>query len=1677
MHFKTRSMLLALTLLSVAIAPGATLAGVGDIHPTSLPISMISLEDSVTISWLEPVQASLEYGPSAFDMLGQVNAYQSLVGELRFSPSPGGLTAGVWAARLVSGEDSSLPFYLAIESESVPAMISPQNGGVIVGASTTMAWEPVLGVPYYHVLLSDREIIIDEDENGDTVVSGADIIWQAITPATSIGYGALDPSGFFDDLNGTPPPLTAGSEYNWLVLNNYGNTPSLSSTRQAGVSAFTVAASVLATAPELQEPPFLAELDDATVTFEWEDVPEAAHFHYYLSRVIDDEDSQGSVPVFDQVTTQTLIDMPTAGMLIESRYQWKVFAIDEQGRGAVSETWEFTFHAPIGSLRIRTQDTNGGALSYADVQLIPLGGGGSSIPILTDSGGNYDDEFTPGGYLLTASKAGFEDASAMASLVEGETTQITLVLDESPAFLVGQVEGSAGQAQGYATVTATRFDGEVRDVQTNAGGDFQIGLSSGQWTISAAKTGYHFESAQTVTVAAGAYTTLSQPLQLVPNSSTLSGAVQTAGGQPIVAATVSASGPGGTHSVQTGNSGLYQFSLETGEWQVSVAKSGYVSGGQRSLSVGPGEDLLLDPPFTLSPAAAILSGFVRASGNIVSGATVTATPAAGQAVVSTSGPVGSFEFSLQPGTWMLSASSPGYSPIDPVQVTLQGGGSQTGIVLGLAANPCTVSGFVRDGSNGLANATVSNGGVEVLSAWDGSYSISLPAGAQTLQAWLSAHAGASSIIDLSPGQALAGVNFLLSPDAATVGGAVTSGGSPVAGATVTLASADGDDAVRQSGLSGQFNMSVAAGSYTLVVTRPGMLPSQELDIMLAAGQTLPNLAIQLQQATVALSGRVTVDGAPLRDAQVTATADRADASTSSNLDGEWTLVLSAGEAWRMSAAKSGYSSESTTTPDLGAGESWTHDFALISQPALISGVVRDDDGLPVAGAALAFSDGGRSPAQATTDGSGYYSLSMQPGNYSLAISKTGYAADDRALVLSVGARTLNLEIEARFASLSGFVLDEGGAPLSGATLRATGTGNGGIATSASDGAFVFPRLLAGDYTLSVSLAEYAGQSRALTLAEDEAAEQDWHLAAYTGILGGWTTNGAGAALTGVNLQVRDADGNLIAQTQSTANGSFYVPGLPVEAVSVSASRSGYHVREPNPIIGVLPPQGGLAFVLDANDGSIRGSVRGEDLSPIAGATVQVDDGGGYFGMATSAADGSFTIEGLRSATSYTLVADAPGWAAAQVIGLEPDGGDVDIFLAFANASLSGTLSSVDGDLDLPAGSLIRAIPSAASGSAVSSPLTGAGAYSLAGLKPGEYTVLLRADGYLSEPRSQLVAVAEGDEIADLDFALFAAAPIALSIDGEDEIDNDASYLFRAAMTTASGELVDYPLLWSVAPAAAGSINAATGRFVPDPEYIGVASLTARHQASGLSGSAAVAVFASICGDEAFDLGDGSGLRLQVPPGAVGQNVRISVSRRTPASVKRNAGRFRVDGQLYHFLPDGLEFTDGSEPTLTLPIPASADGHDLALGWWDPEELGWAILGAEPVGDGLERDLAHFSDYALLVANETLGLRDQRVEPNPFSPNGPAGGGAILFTISSQDMNQPLVDIEIFNLLGDPVRTLAEAQPMPIGSEQSVLWNGRTDNGDIARNGRYIVRITANDATGDHSVLLQAILIK
>jgi hypothetical protein len=112
----------------------------------------------------------------------------------------------------------------------------------------------------------------------------------------------------------------------------------------------------------------------------------------------------------------------------------------------------------------------------------------------------------------------------------------------------------------------------------------------------------------------------------------------------------------------------------------------------------------------------------------------------------------------------------------------------------------------------------------------------------------------------------------------------------------------------------------------------------------------------------------------------------------------------------------------------------------------------------------------------------------------------------------------------------------------------------------------------------------------------------------------------------------------------------------------------------------------------------------------------------------------------------------------------------------------------------------------------------------------------------------------------------------------------------------------------------------------------------------------------------------------------------------------------------------------------------------------------------------------------------IEIRDFKLLPNPFSPllpnpNDPQArqGQVIQFRLISSADDSPFISVKIYNMDGELVRTLKENEPSV--REVQLIWDGKTNDGRYARNGRYIVHLKVKDFWGEKEEIKSSVLIK
>ncbi|MDR2579236.1 MAG: carboxypeptidase-like regulatory domain-containing protein [Chitinispirillales bacterium] len=497
-------------------------------------------------------------------------------------------------------------FTLMIESTVPPSMIYPKGDFMtervrrIDELTPLFRWSRVDGVPYYHVVLSDEPIIDMETLNPSEHIS---VIWQAITPNNSIAYGAPDPSG---TITASPPPLTPGKTYSWLVLNNYGNHMAFSSAMinpmDAVFGSFVIDGTPMA-APRVVGPRPGSAFNYVAapqIEFSWTGLDTRANS--YLINVFSTAgghdlgiDGLGELKAGLLIWEQTVsrgnlgardtmrVSFDAAGTLAGGDYTWRVYAVDSRGAASTDtlSVSNFTYSANAGTVSLATVERLGGrAMPVGFVELrteVISGPTQAPLAFFTDPNGISVRPFPVGTYRFTAMKEGYSTQVITTSVALGRTVTDTIFMASPDAILFGRVLAeSDGTPVNMVRVTAVSEWGDTVSAFTDGNGAFTLSCGAAAWTVHIEKAGYRSVTPRRVNLRVGDNRDFGA-VNLVRNPFALSGVVRNSEGSPIIGARVRVLREGVLveELPSTPQSGAYVFYLTSGTYTLTADKAGF----------------------------------------------------------------------------------------------------------------------------------------------------------------------------------------------------------------------------------------------------------------------------------------------------------------------------------------------------------------------------------------------------------------------------------------------------------------------------------------------------------------------------------------------------------------------------------------------------------------------------------------------------------------------------------------------------------------------------------------------------------------------------------------------------------------------------------------------------------------------------------------------------------------------------------------------------------------------------------------------------------------------------------------------------------------------------------------------------------------------------------------------
>lgn len=705
---------------------------------------------------------------------------------------------------------------------------------------------------------------------------------------------------------------------------------------------------------------------------------------------------------------------------------------------------------------------------------------------------------------------------------------------------------------------------------------------------------------------------------------------------------------------------------------------------------------------------------------------------------------GEFELpGVAPGRYVISATAPGYLPGQRNDVRVLAGSEEQRITLSLAEGGHTLSGTVSDiGGGPVEEVLVTVNDMEsgnlfgvryappaVLTDEDGRYEVNLPNGSYVISTFHPDYVATTRITAVMDGPRVEDLE--LTPGA-SIDGVVLSraSGEPVAGAIVTFQDSrngnpgafrvniSSDGRIVRTGDDGRFHLSGVQPGVAQVEARAAGFSSREaVAVPVGIGETVTGIELELDQAFT-ISGFVVpkddLEGAvegvmvgaySISPPSLTVAVAPTDAEGYFEIlgmpPGNYTVGAMGEEMLpNISGAAVILTDEDAT--DVLVKMDIGHRIRGRVEPAALAKVSLSIDteemslGKILDAVSVAF-------ARTTADAKGEFDLGpVASGKYTLvADAPDGGHAELEVEVAQADLEGVVLSLQPR-ASVAGVVVDAQGTPQRGVTVRFKKVeggpnigmmmrgpfGDGGVPTG-EDGSFVVRGLEEGDYSVTVQ----DKKRRAIPWADDGDSSEP--SAFIVKVVEGDQQTGVELrvqALTGVlSGTVVDADGVPVADAWVTAS-------LQVTAREFGKMFTGPDVPDPSErerVRGVTPPDP------DADDFELPGF--------FAEQPVLTDE------------LGRFTVTGLRSSRSYTIVAEGEkGGARGRLEDLTPDQEGLTVRLE-AVAGISGVVKS--GGKAVAQYTVKVEGPSKRSKSVFAKD----GGFEIQRIEPGQYTVSITAD--------------------------------------------------------------------------------------------------------------------------------------------------------------------------------------------------------------------------------------------------------------------------------------------------------------------------------------------------------------
>lgn len=989
----------------------------------------------------------------------------------------------------------------------------------------------------------------------------------------------------------------------------------------------------------------------------------------------------------------------------------------------------------------------------------------------TNGEGLYQFIVSSGSWTLSAEKIGFVKPSdqtvslSTGDLIQNQNFTLTGNANQITGFVRERTtneDGSSGTSIfADVEVKAIPSVGEVISTRSGQNGQYTLSLRSGSYTIEAVEDNYTSSESRELVIGIAVGETISgMDFELIPNPSSISGTVTLPNGNGVADATVSIQNGGTT---TTSGGGYYELSVPEGTHRISVTKSGLVSPDAKSVSVSVGQELS-GVDFQMTPNAGSVSGKITSGGESLSNTQLLAVNNSnGTRSELTNNLDGTYTFNLSSGDWYIKAEKAGFIS-DSTDVLSVGPGQQLiNQNLSLVENLTTVRGTITDGENALRNATIlvtkpnnSNFEQSTITQINGTYAFSLPAG-EVYQLRASKNGYRSTSIatnELVAGNEVV-QDFELAANPSSVAGIISTDNDQVVSNAVIIASnAAGTpiDSVN-SGTNGSYLLGLEPGTYTIKARKAGYT-TNSTNTTLNIGETLNGINLRIDENFALISGVITdTDDNALEQVFINLTKSNGrGASTVTDQEGNFNISGLTSGSFTLELSKTGYISTREVL-EISDGDFVNYPKVLVPKNGSITGLITDENALTLSDATVIATNTEGVSYTAVSSTNGTYTITgVEPSNYSVNASKTGYTSD-AATSLEVSIDDLNVtgidvvNLIPNNGVITGTITNQfTGDPILNVEVSAIGNRGSGLALTSSDGTFEISNLIPAEY-LVISQKE-GFKSDTVSISIDPAsptASTNRTLLQNNGTINGQVLDENGGTLP-FRVSVLASSESQSLTTQTDAEGLFSFEGIETGVIYTLITdiyREGYENTDAdlNVPLGADEVQLEDPLSVVVRQGKISGNVG------ISGASVKLLRAGSeeIIELATSNSAGNYTFDFLESG-NYQVSVNRSGYEFTPAISNSIQLSSTEEFTQNFNAVANiGTITVVVSNVGNPQSNVNVTIISADTSVVRSKKTSPLGRAIFTDIKAStEYTIRASFAGYSTNPEAREVMLSSGD---------------------------------------------------------------------------------------------------------------------------------------------------------------------------------------------------------------------------------------------------------------------------------------------------------------------------------------------